>query len=146
MANPNASFFAVSNEVTRRWYVVDASGQPLGRLASKIAQVLRGKNKPEYTPSVDTGDFVVVINAEKVALTGGKLDTKFWNRHSGIPTGFKSESYRSLMARRPEFAIEKAVKGMLPKNPLGRAMHSKLKVYAGATHPHAAQKPEALPV
>lgn len=146
MANPNASFFAVSNEVTRRWYVVDASGQPLGRLASKIAQVLRGKNKPEYTPSVDTGDFVVVINAEKVALTGGKLDTKFWNRHSGIPTGFKSESYRSLMARRPEFAIEKVVKGMLPKNPLGRAMHSKLKVYAGATHPHAAQKPEALPV
>jgi large subunit ribosomal protein L13 len=146
MTHPNASFYAHPDEVIRRWYVVDASGQPLGRLASKIAQVLRGKNKPEYTPSVDTGDFVVVINAAKVALTGRKLDNKFWNRHSGIPTGFKSESYRSLMARRPEFVIEKAVKGMLPKNPLGRKMRSKLKVYAGATHPHAAQKPQALPL
>jgi len=133
-------------EVQRRWFVVDAAGQPLGRLASRIAHVLRGKHTPLYTPHVDTGDFVVVINAEKVKLTGQKLDAKFYYKHSGIPGGFRAEPYRQLMARKPEFAIEKAVKGMLPKNPLGRKMHGKLKVYAGETHPHAAQRPEALKI
>ncbi|GAB4198318.1 MAG: 50S ribosomal protein L13 [Sandaracinaceae bacterium] len=131
-------------EVAKKWFVVDAAGVPLGRLASKVASVLRGKHTPAYTPHADTGDYVVVINADKVLLTGGKLDTKFYYKHSGIPGGFKAESYRLLMGRKPEFAIEKAVKGMLPKNPLGRAMHGKLKVYAGATHPHAAQKPAPL--
>ncbi len=135
---------AKAEEVNRRWFVVDAEGKTLGRIATQIASVLRGKNKPAYTPHVDTGDFVVVINADKVSLTGGKLDTKFWYRHSGIPTGFKATSYRILMQDKPELAIEKAVKGMLPKNPLGRSMHTKLKVYRGGTHPHAAQKPEAL--
>ena len=129
---------------SRRWFVVDASDQPLGRIASKIASVLRGKNKPTYTPHVDTGDFVIVVNADKVKLTGAKLDNKHYYRHSGYPGGFKAEPYRHLMDRKPELAIEKAVKGMLPKTPLGRAMHDKLKVYAGPTHPHAAQKPQAL--
>ncbi len=131
-------------DVNRRWFVVDAADQPLGRIASRIATILRGKHHALYTTHVDTGDFVVVINAEKVKLTGNKLDGKFFYKHSGIPGGFRAESYRSLMARKPEFAIEKAVKGMLPKNPLGRQMHTKLKVYAGATHPHGAQKPEVL--
>jgi large subunit ribosomal protein L13 len=124
--------------------VVDATGQPLGRLASRIATILRGKHRPIYTPHVDTGDFVVVINAEKVKLTGRKLDKKFYHKHSGIPGGFRAESYRRLMQRKPAFAIEKAVKGMLPQTPLGRKMYRKLKVYAGPTHPHAAQKPEVL--
>jgi large subunit ribosomal protein L13 len=131
-------------EVTRRWFVVDATDQPLGRLASRIAMILRGKHRPLYTAHVDTGDFVVVINADKVKLTGGKLDTKFYYKHSGIPGGFRAEPYRLLMRRKPQFAIEKAVKGMLPKTPLGRKMYGKLKVYAGPTHPHAAQKPEVL--
>lgn len=131
-------------EVQRKWFVVDATDKPLGRLSSQIATVLRGKHHAQYTAHVDTGDFVVVINADKVKLTGGKLDTKFYYKHSGIPGGFRAEPYRSLMDRKPEFAIEKAVKGMLPKNPLGRQMHTKLKVYAGPTHPHAAQKPAAL--
>ncbi|AKF05959.1 50S ribosomal protein L13 [Sandaracinus amylolyticus] len=131
-------------EVNRRWFVVDAEGQPLGRVASRIAAVLRGKHTPLYTPHVDTGDFVVVINAEKVKLTGAKLDDKFYYKHSGIPGGFRAEPYRKLLDRKPEFALEKAVKGMLPKTPLGRKMHTKLKVYAGPTHPHAAQKPEVL--
>jgi len=131
-------------EVNRRWFVVDAAEQPLGRVASQIASVLRGKHTPLYTPHVDTGDFVVVINADKVKLTGAKLDNKFAYKHSGYPGGFRQESYRSIMDRKPEFAIEKAVKGMLPKSPLGRQMHTKLKVYAGPQHPHAAQKPQAL--
>ncbi len=131
-------------DIEKKWFVVDATGMPLGRLASRVASVLRGKHTPAYTPHADLGDFVVVINAEKVALTGGKLDTKFYYKHSGIPGGFKAESYRLLMQRKPEFAIEKAVKGMLPKTPLGRAMHGKLKVYAGTTHPHTAQKPAPL--
>jgi len=109
-----------------------------------VATILRGKHTPNYTPHVDTGDFVVVINAEKVKLTGSKLDTKFAYKHSGFPGGFRAESYRSVMDRKPEFALEKAIKGMLPKNPLGRQMHTKLKVYAGPTHPHAAQMPEVL--
>ena len=131
-------------EVQRKWFVVDATDKPLGRLSSQIATVLRGKHHAQYTAHVDTGDFVVVINADKVKLTGGKLDTKFYYKHSGIPGGFRAEPYRSLMDRKPEFAIEKAVKGMLPKNPLGRQMHTKLKVYSGPTHPHAAQKPALL--
>jgi large subunit ribosomal protein L13 len=135
---------AIPAELKRRWFVVDAADKPLGRIASQIATILRGKHTPNYTPHVDTGDFVVVINAEKVKLTGSKLDTKFAYKHSGFPGGFRAESYRSVMDRKPEFALEKAIKGMLPKNPLGRQMHTKLKVYAGATHPHAAQMPEVL--
>jgi len=135
---------AKAEEINRRWFVVDAEGKPLGRIASKIATILRGKNKPEYTAHCDTGDFIVVVNAEKVKLTGAKLDDKFYYKHSGIPGGFRAEPYRKLLDRKPEFALEKAVKGMLPKTPLGRKMHTKLKVYAGPTHPHAAQKPEVL--
>ena len=131
-------------DVVRRWYVEDATGKPLGRLASKVATILRGKHKPDFTPHVDTGDFVVVINAEKVRLTGAKLEKKFFYSHSQYPGGFRAEPYRSLMTRKPAFAIEKAVKNMLPKGPLGRSMHDKLKVYAGPTHPHVAQKPQAL--
>jgi large subunit ribosomal protein L13 len=131
---------------SRGWWVVDATGKPLGRLASEVAAVLRGKHKPTYTPHVDTGDFVIVVNADKVTLTGNKLDKKFWNRHSGIPGGFKAESYRHVLARKPEWPVTKAVRGMLPKNVLGREMLTKLKVYASADHPHAAQKPQPLPV
>lgn len=138
------TFSAKAEEVERKWFVVDASQEPLGRLASKIASVLRGKHKAIYTPHVDTGDFVVVINAGQLKLTGDKLDKKFYQRHTGAPGGLKETPYRRLVAEKPELVIEKAVKGMLPKNSLGRRMRSKLKVYAGPTHPHAAQKPEAL--
>lgn len=131
---------------SRTWFVVDAADKPLGRLASEIARVLRGKHKPTYTPHVDTGDFVVVVNAAKVKLTGNKMDAKFWQRHSGIPGGFKADSYRKLLETKPAFPIEKAVKGMLPKNVLGRQMFTKLKVYATPDHPHAAQKPQPLTV
>ncbi len=130
----------------RAWWVVDATGKPLGRLASQVAAVLRGKHKPTYTPHTDAGDFVVVVNADKVLLTGAKLDKKFYYHHSAIPGGFKSESYRHLLARKPEFPIEKAVKGMLPKNVLGRELITKLKVYATADHPHTAQKPQPLEI
>ncbi len=130
---------------SRKWYVVDAEGQPLGRIASKIASVLSGKHKPTYTTHVDTGDFVVVVNAAKVKLTGNKIDQKHYYHHSGIPGGFKRVSYRTLMeGERADFVVEKAVKGMLPKSILGRSMLTKLKVYETADHPHAAQKPEAL--
>jgi len=133
-----------ADDVDRKWLVVDATDQPLGRLASKIAIVLRGKHRPSFTPNADTGDFVVVINAEKIHLTGQKLDKKLWQRHSGIPGGFKEVTYRHLIARRPELVIEKAVRGMLPKNRLGRKVGKKLKVYAGPTHPHQAQKPQVF--
>ncbi len=136
----------VTAQANRTWLVVDATGKPLGRLASAIAHVLRGKHKATFTPHVDTGDFVIVVNADKVALTGNKLDGKLYQHHSGIPGGFKSESYRHLLARKPEFPIEKAVKGMLPKNVLGRSMLTKLKIYASPDHPHAAQKPQPLKV
>jgi large subunit ribosomal protein L13 len=136
----------VTAQASRTWLVVDAAGKPLGRLASAIAHVLRGKHKASFTPHVDTGDFVIVVNADKVSLTGNKLDGKFYQHHSGIPGGFKAESYRHLLARKPEFPIEKAVKGMLPKNVLGRSMLTKLKVYASPDHPHAAQKPQPLTV
>ncbi len=133
-----------SAQANRAWFVVDATDKPLGRIASEIASVLRGKHKPTYTPHVDTGDFVVVVNAGKVKLTGNKLDQKAYNRHSGIPGGFKSESYRSLLDRKPTFPLEKAVRGMLPKGVLGREMAHKLKLYATADHPHAAQMPKPL--
>ena len=131
---------------SRAWWVVDAADKPLGRLASEVAHVLRGKHKPQYTPHEDTGDFVIVVNADKVKLTGAKLDKKFYYHHSGIPGGFTAESYRHLLARNPTFPVEKAVKGMLPKGVLGRQMLTKLKVYATPDHPHAAQKPQALKV
>ncbi|HXX66355.1 MAG TPA: 50S ribosomal protein L13 [Polyangiaceae bacterium] len=129
---------------SRAWWVVDASGKPLGRLASEVAHVLRGKHKPQYTPHEDSGDFVIVVNADKVALTGAKLDKKFYYHHSGVPGGLRSESYRRLLARKATFPIEKAVKGMLPKGVLGRRMITKLKVYATPDHPHAAQQPRPL--
>lgn len=126
----------------RKWWVLDAKGQPLGRLASAAAFLLRGKHKPTFTPHVDTGDFVIVVNAAEVALTGNKTDDKKYYRHSGHPGGVREESFRQMIARRPEVPVEKAVKGMLPKNKLARQMIKKLKVYATAEHPHAAQQPE----
>lgn len=135
---------AKAHEVQRAWFVVDAENQTLGRLSAKIATVLRGKHKAIYTPHVDTGDFVVVINAEKVKLTGNKLDDKVYYHHSGYFGGIKSITAGALLEKRPEDVIKIAVKGMLPKNPLGRQMFRKLKVYAGATHPHAAQLPQTL--
>ena len=140
------TYYAKPGEVEREWLVVDATDVPLGRLASEIASILKGKRKPQYTPHVDTGDFVIVVNASKVKLTGNKLDKKFYNRHSGIPGGFKATSYRDLLEDKPTFPIEKAVKGMLPKNVLGREMFGKLKVYATPDHPHAAQKPQVLEI
>ena len=128
-----------------KWWVVDAKDQPLGRLASRIAVILTGKHKPTYTTHVDTGDFVVVINADKVKLTGRKTAQKMYYRHSGYPGSLRSESFEHLIARRPEIPITKAVKGMLPKNVLSRSILAKLKVYASAEHPHSAQKPESLP-
>lgn len=140
----NTTYVAKPADIDRKWYVVDADGQPLGRLATRIANVLRGKHKPIFSPSLDTGDFVIVINAEKVALTGNKLQQKLYRRHSRYPGGMKTMTYEKLLERRPELAIEKAVKGMLPKNRLGRQQFRKLKVYRGPEHPHAAQQPQAL--
>jgi large subunit ribosomal protein L13 len=131
---------------SRAWWVVDAAGKPLGRVASDVARVLRGKHKPQYTPHEDSGDFVIVVNAHKVLLTGAKLDEKFHYHHSGIPGGFQAESYRHVLARKPTFPFEKAVRGMLPKGVLGRQMFTKLKVYATPDHPHAAQKPQPLAI
>jgi len=133
-------------DIARKWYVVDGSDIPLGRLASEVAKILRGKNKPTYTPHADTGDFVIIINAGKVALTGKKLDNKIYYHHSLYPGGLKAMKYRDFMAKKPERAVEKAVKGMLPHNRLGDQMFKKLKVYAGPEHPHAAQKPEPLEI
>ncbi|MBN3906016.1 MAG: 50S ribosomal protein L13 [Nostoc sp. NMS1] len=130
----------------REWYIVDATDKRLGRLASEIAQVLRGKKKPEYTPHLDTGDFVIVINVEKVAVTGKKRTQKLYRRHSGRPGGMKTETFAKLQDRIPERILEQAVKGMLPKNSLGKQLFTKLKVYAGSTHPHDAQKPKELKV
>lgn len=136
------SYMAKANEVERKWYVIDAEGKVLGRLASEIASVLRGKRKPIFTPHVDCGDFVIVINADKVVLTGDKLNQKIHAYHTGYPGGRKEVVYAEMMAKRPEKVIELAVKGMLPKSRLGRQMIKKLKVYAGPEHPHAAQSPE----
>ncbi|MFZ5560618.1 MAG: 50S ribosomal protein L13 [Pseudomonadota bacterium] len=132
--------------VKRDWFVIDASGQTLGRLATEIARRLRGKHKPEYTPHVDTGDYIVVVNAGKVAVTGNKAQAKMYYHHTGYPGGLKSISFEKLVVAKPEKPIEIAVKGMLPKGPLGRAMLSKLKVYASAEHPHAAQQPQELKI
>jgi large subunit ribosomal protein L13 len=132
--------------VERRWYVVDADGQTLGRLATQIADALRGKHKPEYTPHVDTGDFVVVVNAEKIAVTGNKLDDKRYYRHSGYPGGLRSRTLREQLERRPTEVIRKAVKGMVPRTRLGRAQLRKLRVYAGPEHPHSAQAPQPFEV
>jgi large subunit ribosomal protein L13 len=138
------TYNAKPGEVAREWYVVDAEGQILGRLATQIADTLRGKRKPQYTPHVDTGDFVVVVNAEKIAVTGSKLDQKRYYRHSGYPGGLRSRTLRDQLERRPTEVIRTAVKGMLPKNRLARQQLTKLKVYAGPEHPHQAQNPRPL--
>jgi large subunit ribosomal protein L13 len=138
------TYSAKASDVTQDWFVVDASDKTLGRLASEIAHRLRGKHKAEYTPHVDTGDYIVVINAEKVRVTGAKATDKMYHNHTGFIGGIKSISFEKLIAKAPERVLQGAVKGMLPRNPLGRAMFKKLKVYAGAEHPHAAQQPQAL--
>ena len=138
------SYMAKAETVQSKWYVVDAEGMVLGRLASQVAAILRGKNKPTYTPHVDTGDYVIVVNASKLILTGKKLDQKIYYKHSGYVGGLKETKYRKLMAEKPEFAVKHAVVGMLPKGPLGRQMARKLRVYAGAEHEHAAQMPTML--
>ena len=138
------SYMANPDKVERKWYVVDADGQTLGRLASEIAKVLRGKNKPIYTPHIDTGDYVIVVNADKVKVTGKKLDQKIYYRHSDYVGGMKESTLREMMDKKPERVIELAVKGMLPKGPLGSAMIKKLHVYAGLEHDHTAQKKEVL--
>ncbi|MDF2867623.1 MAG: rplM [Gammaproteobacteria bacterium] len=138
------TFSAKSETVRRDWYIVDAAGKTLGRLASEIAKRLRGKHKAEYTPHVDTGDYIVVVNAEKVTVTGRKFTDKIYYRHTGHPGGIKEISFDKLQAKKPCDIIELAVKKMLPRNPLGRAMYRKLKVYAGTEHPHAAQQPQIL--
>lgn len=130
--------------IERKWYVVDATDLTLGRLASEVATVLRGKNKPTYTPHVDTGDYVIIVNAEKIKVTGKKLDQKIYYHHSDYVGGMKETTLREMLAKKPEKVVELAVKGMLPKGPLGREMFTKLHVYAGAEHPHTAQKPEVL--
>jgi large subunit ribosomal protein L13 len=152
-AHPGAPLFrmqktwnAKKGEVERRWYLVDADGQNLGRLATRIADTLRGKQKPQYTPHVDTGDFVVVVNAEKVAVTGQKLDQKRYYRHSGYPGGIRSRTLREQLERQPTEVLRTAVKGMLPKNRLARQQLGKLKIYAGPDHPHEAQAPQPLKV
>ncbi len=138
------TYYAKPNEVEREWLLIDAQDQVLGRVASKAAHILKGKHKPQYTPHVDTGDFVVIINADKIRVTGAKATDKEYYRHSGYPGGLKSETFQEAMEKHPERVIEHAVKGMLPKNTLGRAMAKKLKVYAGAEHPHMAQKPREI--
>lgn len=140
------TLFAKKGEIERKWYVIDAKDAVLGRLAVKMATFLRGKNKPIFTPNVDTGDFIIVINADKVKLTGNKLDKKIYYRHSGYPGGLKSETARELLSRYPEKLITDAVWGMLPKGRLGRDLLKKLKVYRGSEHPHSAQKPEIISV
>ncbi|HVP74856.1 MAG TPA: 50S ribosomal protein L13 [Gaiellaceae bacterium] len=138
------TYSAKPGEVVRDWYLVDAEGQTLGRLATQIADTLRGKRKPQYTPHVDTGDFVVVVNAEKIAVTGNKLDQKMYRRHSGYPGGLKSRTLREQLDQRPTEVVRSAVRGMLPKNRLAREQLTKLKVYAGPEHPHASQNPRPL--
>ncbi|MDD6144005.1 MAG: 50S ribosomal protein L13 [bacterium] len=138
------TYMAKASDVQRKWYVVDAEGVVLGRLASQVASILRGKNKPIYTPHVDTGDYVIILNADKVVLTGKKLDQKIYYKHSGFVGGLKETPYRRLLAEKPEFAVQKAIIGMLPKGPLGRKMAKKMKVYTGTEHEHAAQQPEVL--
>ena len=138
------TYSAKTGEIERKWWIVDVEGMVLGRVASEIAKILRGKNKPEFTPHVDTGDFVIVVNAQKIVLTGSKLDQKMYYRHSGYHGGLKSTSAKKMLAEKPEQMIRKAVWGMIPKNRLGRQIIKKLKVYAGTEHPHDAQKPAQL--
>ena len=138
------TYSAKPGEITREWYLVDAEGKTLGRLATQIADTLRGKRKPQYTPHVDTGDFVIVVNAEKIAVTGNKLDQKRYYRHSGYPGGLRSRTLREQLERRPTEVLRVAVKGMLPKNRLARQQITKLKIYAGPEHPHEAQNPKSL--
>ena len=140
----NKTFMANPDKIERKWYVVDAEGQTLGRLSSEIAKILRGKNKPEFTPNVDTGDYVIVVNAEKVKVTGKKLDQKIYYHHSDYVGGMKETTLKDMLAKHPERVITYAVKGMLPKGPLGRQMGKKLFVYVGPEHKHQAQKPEAI--
>ncbi len=140
------TYMAKESEIQRQWWVVDAAGIPLGRLASRVAHVLRGKHKPIFTPHVDVGDHVVVINAAEVVLTGRKKEQKMYYRHSGYPGGLRATPYGELLAKRPEFMVERAIKGMLPKNKLGRRMGRKVKVYAGPDHPHQAQSPKDLEI
>ena len=140
------SFMASPSTIERKWYVVDAEGQTLGRLASEIAKVLRGKNKPIYTPHIDTGDYVIIVNADKIRVSGNKMNDKVYYHHSGYVGGIKSSTLKEKMEKNPTFAVEHAIKGMLPKGPLGRQMYKKLFVYAGPDHKHQAQKPEALEI
>ena len=140
------TFMASPATIERKWYVVDASGKTLGRLSSEVAKVLRGKNKPIFTPHIDTGDYVIIVNADKVKVTGKKLDQKKYYHHSDYVGGMKETSLKEMIAKKPEKVLELAIKGMLPKGPLGRDMYRKLFVYAGAEHPHAAQKPEVLDI
>ncbi|MCE7699999.1 MAG: 50S ribosomal protein L13 [Methanobacterium paludis] len=140
------TYLAKPQDINRKWYVVDAEGKTLGRLASQVASILRGKNKPIFTPNVDTGDYVIIINAEKIVLTGKKLDKKMYRHHSLYPGGLKEIPYRQFIASKPEFAVSEAVRGMLPKGPLGRQMLKKLKVYRGPEHNNQAQKPEFLDI
>lgn len=142
----NKTYLPPQDEIERNWYLIDAADQRLGRLASEVARVLRGKNKATYTPSMDTGDFVIIVNADKVAVTGKKRTQKIYRRNSGRPGGMKTETFAKLQSRLPERIIEHAVKGMLPKNTLGRQLFTKLKVYAGPDHPHQAQKPQVLEI
>ena len=139
-----STYFPKEGEIARKWFVVDASGQALGRLASRVARILMGKENPKYTPFLDTGDHVIVINAEKVKMTGMKAEAKVYQHYTGYPGGLRTEAYTKRLARKPELVIEEAVQRMLPKSKLGRQMKSKLKVYRGEKHPHAAQKPEGL--
>jgi large subunit ribosomal protein L13 len=145
-SNAMKTFIAKNETVQRDWYVVDAEGKTLGRLASELARRLRGKHKPVFTPHVDTGDYLIVVNAEKVAVTGNKLQDKMYHRFTGYVGNLKSENLTQALQRHPERVLEIAVKGMLPKNPLGRAMYRKLKVYAGPNHPHASQQPQVLDI
>lgn len=138
------SYIAKPETIERDWYVVDAAGKPLGRVASQVAAILRGKHKPTFTPNADTGDFVIVVNAEKIVLTGKKLDQKMMRKHSQYPGGLKETPYRQVMDKKPEYAFSEAVRGMLPTGPLGRSMLTKLKVFRGEEHPHEAQNPKVL--
>jgi large subunit ribosomal protein L13 len=140
----NKTFSARPEDVAHQWYIIDAADMVLGRLATTVAAILTGKNKPTYTPHVDTGDYVIVINAEKVHLTGQKEEKKTYNWHTGFPGGFRTRTFKEMLAKHPEQVIEKAVKGMLPKNKLGRQMYKKLKVYVGSEHPHEAQQPSKI--
>ncbi|MEG2419365.1 MAG: 50S ribosomal protein L13 [Eubacterium sp.] len=144
--NAHATKMAKSQEIERKWFVVDAEGKVLGRLATEIATILRGKNKPYFTPHVDCGDFVIIVNADKIVMTGNKLDQKLYKTYSGHPGGLKETKYRKFLQEKPDLLVYKAVRGMVPHNKLGDAVMKKLKVYAGPDHPHAAQQPEALEV